>query len=337
MAISRSKMRLLLARLERPVQRAFAIAVQNAKSRAQINALVAAIEVGNIDAIMLAAGVRDGMWSGVTESIRGAYAENGAIVLATDLPKRFAMEFDINNPRAESWLRINSSQLITGNLMPEQESAIQIMLRDGMIKGKGPRTTALDIVGRMGGGGRGRGGGVIGLNEQQAKYVVNMADDLEQLNWQRYKSRKLRDRRYDKMVKRSFDAGKPLPEKARMKIVSRYSDRMLKHRGDTIGRTETLRAINEASDEALRQVVDEGLAPRNAVIRIWRHSFSRNEREGHLFMNAQERGLDEFFMNPLSGAMLKYPGDPMGGAGETINCRCMIEHKIDFVAVGLAA
>ncbi len=337
MAISRSSINVLLARLTPPVQRAFAIAIQNAKSRAQINALVKAIEIGDIEAIILASGIRDGMWSNMSETIRNAYAANGAVVLVTDLPKRFAMEFDINNPRAESWLRVNSSQLITGNLVPEQRAAVQIILHNGMIKGKAPLSTALDIVGRMGGGGRGRGGGVLGLNEQQAKYMVNMADDLENLNWQRYNKRKLRDHRYDKMVKRSFNAGKPLPQKTRMKIVSRYSDRMLKHRGDTIGRTEVLRAINEASDEALRQVIDEGLAPRNAAIRIWRHSFGANERQGHLVMNAQERGIDEFFINPVTGAMLKYPGDPMGGPGEVINCRCYVEHKIDFIAVGLAA
>jgi hypothetical protein len=203
-----------------------------------------------------------------------------------------------------------------------------------MIQGYNPRRTALDIVGRMGGGGR-RTGGVLGLNEQQAKYAVNMADDLETLNWTRYKNRKLRDRRFDKLVKRSMDAGKPLSQVKRDQIVGRYKDRMLKHRGDTIGRTETLRAVNEASDEALRQIVDEGLAPRNAATRIWRHSFAGNERQGHLLMNSQRRGIDELFNNPITGAYLRHPG--AGPASEVINCRCYLEHKIDFAAVELAA
>ena len=340
MALSRSQFLAMLKRLEKPVQDAFVIAANKAKTRAQINALVKAIETGNIDAIVAAAGVRESMWSGLSESIRNAYAQNGSFVIATDLPKRFATEFDIINPRAESWLRINSSQLITGRLVPDQRAAIQVMLQDGMVKGKNPRSVALDIVGRMGSGGR-RTGGVIGLNEQQAQFVINMSDDLAILNNQsewhetKYFNRKLRDRRYDKMVKASFDRGVPLPKKTRDKIVNRYEDRMLKHRGDTIGRTETLRAVNEASDEALRQVVDEGLAPRNSVIRIWRHSFGPNEREGHIMMNGQERGIDEFFMNPITGVPLQYPG--AGPPGETVNCRCYVEHKIDFVAVELAA
>jgi hypothetical protein len=110
---------------------------------------------------------------------------------------------------------------------------------------------------------------------------------------------------------------------------------MLKHRGDTIGRTEALRAANEAADEALRQIVDEGLAPRNSVTRIWRHSFGPNERPGHIMMNGQRRGIDEYFMNPITGIPLRRP--LAGPPGETINCRCYLEHKIDFVAVELAA
>lgn len=334
MAISRSKMRTLLRDLEGPVRDAFISAVLKAKTRAQINALVQAIETGDIDRVMLASGIREGMYSPFTESIRGAYAQGGIFVLAADLPKRFAMEFDINNPRAESWLRNNSSQLITGHMMPEQRAAIQVMLQDGMIKGKNPRTVALDIVGRIGPTGR-RSGGVIGLTGQQATYVTNMADDLVDLNGERYFRRKLRDRRFDNIVQKSIDSGTPLPKAKRQQIVNHYEDRMLKHRGDNIARTETLKSLNEASDEAMRQVVDEGLAPRNSITKIWRHSYGLNEREGHLMMDGQPRGMDDYFVNPITGVPLKYPG--AGPASEIINCRCWVEHKIDFVAVELAA
>jgi len=146
MALTRAQMDALLKRLEKPVRDAFAIAILNAKSRAQINRLIAAIEDGNIDEIMLAAGIRYGMYSSFTESIRGAYAQSGVFILAVDVPKRLAMEFDINNPRAESWLRNNSSQLITGHLMPEQRAAIQVMLQNGMIKGFLSEEAAAKVV-----------------------------------------------------------------------------------------------------------------------------------------------------------------------------------------------
>lgn len=329
MSLTRRQMTLLLARLDTRIQKAFLQAIYDARSFAKINELIAAVQTTDVDRIMSAIGMKDSTFAPMTESIRAAYVEGGAATLASDLPKRLAMNFDINNPRAETWLRKNSSQLITGNLIPEQRAAIQTMLQSGMIRGANPRTVALDIVGRIGPTGR-RAGGVLGLTGQQAKYVANMADDLANLDT-RYFSRKLRDRRFDSVVRKSIDEGKPLSQATRTKIIERYEDRMLKHRGDTIGRTEALRAVNEASDEALRQVVDEGLAPRNAVIRIWRHSFSANEREGHAMMSGQERGVDEYFLNPITGIPLKHPGD--GPGSETINCRCYVEHQIDFVAV----
>lgn len=329
MAVSRMQMNKLLNQLETPMRTAILNAIRAAQGRANIKAMVAAIEAGDIDALLRASGVRSGMWSPVTEALRNAFSQAGAFAVASYLPKRFGAEFNINNPRAESWLRNKSSQLVTGNLATEQRAAIQEALSAGMARGNNPQTTALDIVGRISSTGR-RQGGVIGLSQQQAKYANNAADDLLNFN-ERYFSRALRDKRFDSTVRKSFEAGKPLSADVRKSIVERYEDRLLKHRGDTIARTETLSAINEAQDEAIRQAVDEGLAPTNAVKRIWRHSFSPNEREGHRMLHGQERGMGEPFVNPITGAVMMYPGD--GPASETINCRCYIETKIDFVAV----
>jgi len=330
MQLTRSQMNKLLKQLEGPLRRAFERAIKLSLSRASIAAMEAAIEAGNLDALIKAAGLHDGMWSGLTEEIRKAYMQAGIFVLAADVPMRLGFEFNINNPRAELWLRNSSSQLITGKLLAEQRGAIQVMLQNAMAKGLNPRTTALDIVGRIAAQTGRRSGGVIGLTQQQAQYITNAGDDLLDFNT-RYFQRRLRDRRFDSIVRQSFENGTPLPKATREKITARYSDRMLKHRGDNIARTETLAALNEASDEALRQIVDEGLAPVNAVTRIWRHSFSLNERPGHLRMSGQKRGINEYFHNPLTGAMLKHPGE--GSASEVVNCRCYIEHKIDFVAV----
>jgi hypothetical protein len=336
MALSRKQLNDLLRRLEGPLRRDFAVAIQSARGRAKITALVRAIELGqDLDSIMLAAGVREGMWSTLTESIRNVYAVSGKARVEGEVPKTFGMEFDINNPRAQEWLTKNSSGLIWGKavgggLRPEQRAAVQTMLTNGMLKGNNPRTTALDIVGRIDKTGK-RTGGILGLTENQAQWVINMGEDLQDLNWSRYKSRVLRDKRWDKVVKKSMQEGRVLPQAQRNKIVQSYENRMTKYRGDTIARTETLQSLNAASDEALRQVVDEGLAPQNAVTRIWRHSFAGNERPGHLAMSGQPRGIEEPFTNPITGALLQHPG--AGEASEVINCRCFVEHKIDFVAV----
>jgi len=338
MPVTRSQMDALLKRLEGPVKQAFEKAMKTAQGRASIEAMIAAIISGDENAIWAAAGMRDGMWTNLTETIRSAYVQSGAFYVGATIPKNIGMEFSITNPRAEAWLRNISSQLITGDdrgsLFAGQREAIQVMLQNSMAQGINPRTTALDIIGRIGENGK-RSGGVIGLTGQQADYVLNMADDLVEFN-ERYFDRALRDKRFDKMVRKSFDSGVPLPEAVRNRIVQRYENRMLKHRGDNIARTETLKAINAANDAAMHQVVDEGLAPANAITKIWRHSFSKNERPGHLAMSGEVKKLGEAFTNPVTKFSLQYPGDS-DEASEVINCRCYIENKIDFFAVEVPA
>jgi len=167
--------------------------------------------------------------------------------------------------------------------------------------------------------------------------VLNAREELENLD-SNYFTRKRRDRRFDSIVRKAIDADKPMSAADINRITGRYSDRLLELRGTTIGRTEALSSMNEASDEALRQVVQQGLAPPEAVLRIWDAAGDSKTRASHVAMDMQERGLDETF-TAGSGASLMHPGDSShgAGAGEIINCRCIVTHKIDFIAVELAA
>ena len=341
MPTNRAAINALLRQMEGPIASAFAHAIATAKGRVQLERIITAIEHGNIDKVMESIGFRESMYSGLSEEIRAAYAQGGAFTLAKNVPAKYNMDFDISNPRAESWLRFNSSKLITGDLLVGQRTAIRVMLENGMEFGKNPRSVALDIVGRISKETGRRAGGVIGLNAPQAEWLKNMRNTLEhnprayfiedQITGKMKPRFTLSDRRFDKTVEKAIRTKTPIPEATRNQIAGNYENRLLKLRGDTIGRTEALRALNESADEALRQVVDDGLAPADSIIRIWRHSFSQNEREGHLMMDGQEAKLGEYFHNPLTGAALQYPGD--GGPEESINCRCWVEQQIDFVAV----
>ena len=355
MAANRAELLRLLEKMGVPIGSAFLEAVAKITSRAQIMRLTLAIEAGNIEAAFQAAGMRVGSWGTLTESIRNAYITGGAFVMARDVPKRFGAEFNISNPRAEQWLRQHSSQLIT-LINADQRDSVQILMRAGLQAGRNPKSIGLDIVGRIGANGR-RSGGVLGLNGPQTQYLADFRQALSgplpvgvhrigpdgnpvKKFWigndgelQSVYSR--RDKRFDGTVRKAIANETPLDTATVNRLTGRYSDRLLKLRGDTIGRTEALSALNESSDEALRQIVQEGLAPPDAVTRIWRHSFSQNERPGHLQMSGQERGINEPFLNPLTGVSLQHPGE--GPASETINCRCMIEHKIDFIKAEMAA
>ena len=343
----------LLGQLEGPLAQEFRNAVATMTSRARIEELAFALNSGDLDSALKAAGIRAGSWNNVTEEVRRAYYEAGVFTMVADVPKRFGAEFDLSNPRAEAWLQQQSSQMVT-RINSDQREAVRLLMQQGVSAGRNPRSIALDIVGRIGATGR-RTGGVLGLNKQQAEYVQQMrgalsgadvgifhTDDGRQVAkfWigddGKLKSvYSRRDRRFDPTIRKAIEAGKPLDTATVNRLTGRYSDRLLQLRGETIGRTEALAALNEAADESLRQIIDEGLAPPDAVKRIWKHSYSPNERPGHLQMSGQERGVNESFLNPLTGVTMMHPGD--GPASEIINCRCMVSHKIDFVKVEFAA
>lgn len=344
MSAKRLELLRLLEKMGIPISKAYVEAIAKIVSRAQIRQLIVLLETsagflttaagfGDIGSALTSAGMRAGSWTLVTEAVRNVYLTGGIFTMDKSVPARFGAEFNINNIRADTWLRTHSSELITF-ITNEQMETIRITLQAGFQAGRNPRSVALDIVGRISRKTGRRTGGIIGLNVPQTNAVANARAELGSLD-SNYFTRVRRDRRFDSTVRKAIAAKIPLPKATVDRLVGRYSDSLLKLRGDTIGRTEALKALNASSDEALRQVIDDGLVPANAVKRIWRHSFSPGERPGHLQMSGQERGVEDAFLNPVTGITLQHPG--AGPASEIINCRCMVEHKIDFVAVELVS
>jgi len=330
MAMTRAEVARLFDQFEGALRDAFQQIRKDAYTRAKLEVLAAAIETGDFDGILRAAGVREGMWGPLTEEIRSVYGQAGAAYIAADVPKRFGMVFNINNPRAEGWLASNSAKYVTGDMVSEQFAAIREALASGALRGNNPRATALDIVGRVSKQTGKRTGGIVNMTGPQSAWVSNARTDLDTLS-PRYFTRKLRDKRFDKTIRKAMQEGKALPAAYKNKVITGYQNAMLKHRGDTIARTEVLAALNSAQSEALNQIVSEGLAPREAITRIWKHSYSANERPGHKAMSGTERGINEPFVNPLTGAVLIRPGE--GPASEIISCRCYIKTRIDFIKV----
>lgn len=216
-------------------------------------------------------------------------------------------------------------------IVDEQREAIREVIEAGIAAGRGPRDTALDIVGRINPATKRREGGIVGLNAPQAKAWRNAADELDALD-PAYFSRKLRDKRFDRMVRRAIEDGKPLAKADRQRILNRYQDRMLKHRGDTIARTETIASLNAGRDQGIRQLIDAGNITEDQVVKVWDSAGPDGRtRDTHLAMEGQRRRLGEPFTTP-TGARLMHPGDATLGApgSEVINCRCVLRFDIDF-------
>jgi len=331
---SRKRIEAALDRLEPDIAQAFRDAVDEIRSATRLDALVRALESGNLAAAVQAAAITDARWVALTEGIRRAYLEGGRM-LASDAPARVGFAFDLNNPRAEAWLRDNSSRLVI-RINEDQREAIRIALEAATNRGQGPRRTALDIVGRINRATGRREGGIVGLTSNQARAVESARDDLlsgDPARMGNYFSRGRRDRRFDRIVQRAIDEGRPVAAADVQRITARYSDRLLELRGSVIARTEALQGFNAAQDEALRQAVDQGLVQEQNIVKVWVTASDSRVRDTHDGMNGDRRPLGQPFETD-DGQRLMYPGDRSLGASAAniIQCRCAIRQEVDWIA-----
>ncbi len=96
-------------------------------------------------------------------------------------------------------------------------------------------------------------------------------------------------------------------------------------RSIVIARTETLSASNAGSISAARHI--RGTLPDTQVVKVWLATSDARTRDSHRAANGQERDIDEDFI--VNGVAMAHPGDPKGGAGNVILCRCAMTYRIE--------
>jgi len=342
MATSRRQIIRQIESLEPEIRNAFLSSISDIVSEAEVQRLTGFLLSGDIQSFIDALNLDESVFRDVDLAIAAAYLAGGQFGV-DELPVirrangvRAVIRFDVRNPRADAWLRQFSSGYIT-NITQAQRSQIQQVLNLSAQLGRNPRQTALDIIGRINRVTGRREGGLIGLTSQQQQYVINTrrqlaSGDPEQLR--RYFDRTLRDRRFDGIVNRAITNGRAVNQSDIDRIVARYSDRLLRSRGEAIARTETLAAFNAANDEAFEQAIDTGEVRRDLVIGTWQDSGRNNVRESHKALNGQQQPLGQPFVSPVTGASLLRPGDTSLGAGaeDVANCACIKRNRIDFIA-----
>ncbi len=87
-------------------------------------------------------------------------------------------------------------------------------------------------------------------------------------------------------------------------------------RAEMLARTDLIALSNGAAQDAVLILGDQG-----PQFKTWLSAGDERVRESHQDANRQTVGLGEPFN--VGGAMLQYPGDPLGPDDETINCRCV--------------
>lgn len=333
--------RLYQALLERhgvAIADAFQAAISVLRTSAEVRRVAEAIQAGNIAAALDALHLDPAAYGPLQDAIAQAYAEGGQNAL-TALPKRdptgaaLIIRFTTRNRRAEDWLRSHSADLVT-HIIDDQRDAIRARLTAGMERGENPRTTALDIVGRVNRQTGKREGGVIGLTAQQEQFVRTARDELASGDpeaMRHYLTRARRDKRFDRTIAKASREEQAPPAETVRKAVDAYQRRLLQLRGEMIGRTESLSALNAAQYEALQQAVDSGQLQASQIRRVWSSAGDLRVRHTHRALDGDTAGLNEPFRSP-SGALIRFPGDPQAPAAERINCRCWTMPRVDWFA-----
>lgn len=331
----RQRLDALAAELEPRIRDAFLAAVADIASRAELGRIVRALEAGDVEEALRALHIDPAAYRDFEAALTQTYAAGGDAAVQT-MPAmaapdgtRLVIRFDVRNPRAEAFLRDRSSTLVT-RIVEDQRVAIRQTLEVGMIDGRNPRNVALDVVGRVNRATGRREGGIVGLTSQQAAFVRNAREELlsgDPGRMAAYFDRERRDRRFDRIVARAIREERPVARADVDRILGRYSDRLLQLRGETIARTEMLQSLNASQREAYEQAIEAGGVQRQNVTKVWRTARDSRVRDTHGMIAGSERAMDERFANGLL-----YPHEPGAPAAEVINCRCIVEHRIDFLA-----
>lgn len=302
----------LLSRSEAKVRRTFARFLQDARSPAIIRRVREALEGGGVaaglDIIEEASRPVGEVISELLEAAGDAEARALRRIVGSS---REVLSFDPASPRAAAIIRRSRLEFVA-EFSRQQRLVTRAALSEALQTGAGPVEVARAIRDS------------IGLTEAQRQAVLSYRRLLEAGDAAALE-RDLRDRRFDGSVLRAARGDEPLTEAMIKRMVDRYRARYLQYRAETIARTESVRALGQARQESLQQVVEGADIPKSWITRVWRSTRDKRVRDTHMAMDGQERGLDAPFQSP-SGARLMVPGDGSLGAPaeEIINCRCVV-------------
>lgn len=321
---------------------AFMNSVRTIIDFAQIGRIAERLERGDVDGAIKEVGLDPVSFRDLDKAIAEAFEDGGKFTiqripaLAQPDGHKLNVQFNIRNPSAEAWLKDHSSKMVT-EILDDQRNMIRETLQAAMKAGQNPREAALDLVGRVGANGV-RSGGYIGLTTTQSGWVRNFEATLS--DPAKLKAAfsnpdpdkwpfSLRDNRFDRSIIRAIKEGRAIDAKQIVTMVTTYRNRALRYRADGIARTEMQASLHQAQDEATRQAIAKGLDP-NTITMTWRTAGDQRVRHTHQGMNGQKVKFGQKFVSP-SGARLAFPGDTSAPPSETINCRCIVEQKIDFL------
>lgn len=333
---------------------AFRKAIRDVTNNVDFDALEAAIKAKNIDAAMKAVQLDAAALGALSQSVATSHTAGGqrsvdAVVQATRKKPaggRVVATFEAGNARAAGYAKTAGSRLVTAITEPMRD-ILKEAIADGLSQGHGNDKIARVIAGEW--NGKRRVGGLVGLTEPDAGYMRQMRAALEHPGGpDAYRSASgakkfwigqdgtlksaydRRNKRFDGMVRRAIEAGKPLSAKDKASVLEGFRSKMLKDRGENIARTETAAAQTAGQREGYQQLIDAGKIGADSLTLVWDSAGDARTRDDHAAMDGQERKLGVAFTAP-DGSRLLGPGDASLGASadQVINCRCWTRPRLD--------
>ena len=166
----------------------------------------------------------------------------------------------------------------------------------------------------------------IGLSHAQHGYVESMRRRLASGDPVEMRAvlsgQSLRDKRFDRTIKKAIAAGQPLSPGQIEKMTEAYTRKLIRKRAQEVAAAESQQVAEAAKFEAVKQTG-------RPVTKEWRHSqILRFARKDHIFMNKRKvEGLETPFVMP-DGVQMQYAHDPSGGAKHNANCRCRTVYSV---------
>lgn len=309
----------LLDKAEVKIANVFRSAIFALKDEIDLKALADLIEAGDLEqALGLLKDAAEKLGAASTVVFIGAGESTAQFLTGAGVGK---INFDAINLRGVRAMRENQLDLIR-EFIDGQRNTLRAVMTEGIARGLAPIDQARQFR------------SVVGLTQRQSEYVGSYRALLESVGradvsaavQARALERALRDQRSDSVIRSAINRSRALPQKQIDSMVERYYNRWVKHRAETIARTEALSAVHQGVDEAFSQAIDSGVIDQDDLIGTWHSARDNRVRDSHLTLNGQKRKRGQTWA--VAGGELRYPGDPLAPAGERIKCRCVVTWQI---------
>lgn len=327
----------LLARYEREIAEAFALAIAEARAAVDMAALAQAIDAGDLVRAGQLLRMDDATLFRVAEATRTAYVAAGQSV-AQVLPGAVGVfAFNGNHPRAVEFVREQGALLIQNiNATPDLLPQIRTVIEDGIQAGRGGDAVARDIVGRVNRPTGRREGGILGLDDQRAARLNAVRTGMQTPEGVRGMVTRGRDgtlrvnyqvnRATEQRILRAYERGEAVSAADRAISIRQYENKLLKERGAVIARDQAHTAQAMGQREGWQQLIDSGRV--QGVLKRWVWNDAGQEaREDHKAMASMPAIPFDQKFTMADGAQLDGPHDPAGGAKHSIGCRCVAFYR----------